>query len=42
MVACVQALIGVAGEAITYKRVMHGRYSTVTLRSTPSVQRHTI
>jgi hypothetical protein len=42
MVACVQALIGVAGEAITDKHVMHGRYSTMTLRSTPAVQRQTI
>jgi hypothetical protein len=37
MAARVQALIGVAGEMITYKRVTHGAYSTATLQSTPSV-----
>jgi hypothetical protein len=42
MAAWVQALIGVAGEAITYNRVMHGSYSTATLQSAPSVQSHTI
>ena len=42
MAARVQALIGVAGETITYKRVPHGSYSTATLRSTPSVQSCTI
>jgi hypothetical protein len=38
MAARVQALIGVAGETMTYKRVTHGSYSTATLQSTPSVQ----
>jgi hypothetical protein len=38
----VQALIGVAGETITYKRVTHGSYSTATLQSMPSVQNYTI
>jgi hypothetical protein len=42
MAARVQALIGVAGETITYKRVTHGAYSTATLQSTPSVQRYPI
>jgi hypothetical protein len=42
MAARVQALIGVAGETITYKRVTHGSYSTATLQSTPSVQSCTI
>jgi hypothetical protein len=42
MAARVQALIGVAGEAITYKRVTHGSYSTAMLQSTPSVQSYTI
>jgi hypothetical protein len=42
MAARVQALIGVAGETITYKRVTHGAYSTVTLQSTPSTQSYTI
>jgi hypothetical protein len=42
MAVRVQALIGVAGETITYKRVTHGSYSTVTLQSTPSVQSYTI
>jgi hypothetical protein len=42
MAARVQALIGVAGETITYKRVTHGSYSTATLQSTPSVQSYTI
>jgi hypothetical protein len=42
MAARVQALIGVAGETITYKRVTHGSYSTSTLQSTPSVQSYTI
>jgi hypothetical protein len=42
MAARVQALIGVAGEMITYKRVTHGAYSTATLQSTPSVQSYTI
>ena len=42
MAARVQALIGVAGKAITYKRITHGRFSTSTLQSTPSVQSHTI
>jgi hypothetical protein len=40
--ARVQALIGVAGETITDKRVTHGSYSTATLQSTPSVQSYTI
>jgi hypothetical protein len=38
----VQALIGVAGETVTYKRVTHGIFSTATLQSTPSVQSYTI
>jgi hypothetical protein len=42
MAARVQALIGVAGETITYKRVTHGSYSTATLQSAPSVQSYTI
>jgi hypothetical protein len=42
MAARVQALIGVAGETITYKRVTHGSYSMATLQSTPSVQSYTI
>jgi hypothetical protein len=42
MAARVQALIGMAGETITYKRVTHGRYSTAMLQSTPSVQSSTI
>ena len=42
MAARVQALIGVAGETITYKRVTHGGYSTATLQSAPSVQSYTI
>jgi hypothetical protein len=40
--ARVQALIGVAGETITYKRVTHGSFSTATLQSTPSVQGYAI
>ena len=36
--ARVQALIAVAGETITDKRVTHGSDSTATLQSTPSVQ----
>jgi hypothetical protein len=42
MAARVQALINIAGETITYKRVTHGSYSTATLQSTPSVQSYTI
>jgi hypothetical protein len=42
MAARVQALIGVAGETITYNRVTHGAYSTATLQSAPSVQSYTI
>jgi hypothetical protein len=42
MAARVQALIGVAGESITYKQVTHGSYSTATLQSTPTVQSSTI
>jgi hypothetical protein len=42
MAAWVQALIGVAGETITYKRVTHGSYRAATLQSTPSVQSYTI
>jgi hypothetical protein len=42
MAARVQALIGVAGETITYKRVTHGAHSTATLQSAPSVQSYTI
>ena len=42
MAARVQALIGVAGETITYKRVMYGSHSTAMLQSAPSVQSHTI
>jgi hypothetical protein len=42
MAARVQALIGVAGETITYKRVTHSAYSKATLQSTPSVQKYTI
>jgi hypothetical protein len=42
MAARVQALIGVAGETVTYKRVTHGSCSTSTLQSTPSVQSYTI
>ena len=42
MAAQVQALIGRAGETVTYKRVTHGAYSTATLQSTPSVQSYTI
>lgn len=38
----VQALIGVAGETIPYKRVTHGSYSTATLQSTPSLQSYTM
>ena len=40
--ARVQALISVAGETITYKRITHGASSTATLQSTPSVQSYTI
>jgi hypothetical protein len=42
MAARVQALIGVAGETIIYKRVTHGAYSMATLQSTPTVQSYTI
>src|ERR687893_76459 len=42
MAARVQALIGVAGETITYKRITHSAYSTATLQSTPSTQNYTI
>jgi hypothetical protein len=42
MAARVQALIGVAGETITYKRVTHGSFSTATLQSTPSLQGYAI
>jgi hypothetical protein len=42
MAARVQALIGVAGETITYKRVTHGSYSTATLQSAPTLQSYTI
>jgi hypothetical protein len=42
MAARVQALIGMAGETITYKRVTHGSYSTATLQSTSSAQSYTI
>jgi hypothetical protein len=42
MAARVQALIGVAGETITYKQVTHGSYNTATLRSASSVQSYTI
>jgi hypothetical protein len=42
MAARVQALIGVAGETITYKRVTHGAYNSSTLQSTPSAQSYTI
>ncbi len=42
MAARVQAMIGRAGETVTYKRVTHGSYSTATLQSTPSVQSSTI
>jgi hypothetical protein len=42
MAARVQALSGVAGETISYKRVTHGSFSTATLQSTPSVQSYTI
>jgi hypothetical protein len=42
MAARVQALIGVAGETITYKRITHVAYSTVMLQSTPSTQSYTI
>jgi hypothetical protein len=42
MAARVRALIGVAGETITYKRVTHGAYNSSTRQRTPSVQRHTI
>src|ERR687895_2761002 len=42
MAARVQALIGVAGETITYQRVTHGSYSTARRQSTPSVQNYTI
>jgi hypothetical protein len=42
MAARVQALIGVAGETITYKRVTHGSYNTATLQSSPTLQSYTI
>jgi hypothetical protein len=42
MAAGVQALIGVAGETITYTRITHGSYSTATLQSAPSVQSYTV
>jgi hypothetical protein len=42
MAARVQALIGVAGETMTYKRVTHGAFNTATLQSAPSAQSHTI
>ena len=38
----VQLLIGMAGEAITYKRVTHGSYITATLQSSLSVQSYAI
>ena len=40
--ARVQALIAVAGETITCKRVARGSYSTAALQRTPSVQSYTI
>jgi hypothetical protein len=42
MAARVQALIGVAGETITYKRVTRGSYNSSTLQSAPSVQSYAI
>jgi hypothetical protein len=42
MAARVQALIGVAGETITYRRVTHSSYNTTTLQSTASVESYTI
>jgi hypothetical protein len=42
MAARVQALIAVAGETITYKRVTHGSYNSSTMQSAPSVQSYTI
>ena len=42
LAARVQALIGRAGETITYKRVTHGAYSTATLQSNPPVQSYTV
>jgi hypothetical protein len=41
MAARVQALIGKAGETVTYKRVTHGSFSAARLQSTPSVQSST-
>jgi hypothetical protein len=38
MAARVQALINVASETISYKRVTPGSFSTAILQSTPSVQ----
>ncbi|MDQ3830608.1 MAG: hypothetical protein M3361_15160 [Candidatus Tectomicrobia bacterium] len=38
MAARVQALIGVAGETITYTRVTHGSYNSSTLQSTPTTR----
>ena len=42
MAARVQALIGRAGEIITYKQVTHGSYDPATMLSTPSVQSYSI
>jgi hypothetical protein len=42
MAARVRVQIGVAGETIPYKRVMHGSFSTAMLQSSPSVQSYTI
>jgi len=42
MAARVHALIGVAGETLTYKRVTHDSYDPASMQSTPSVQSYTI
>ena len=42
MAARVQALIGRAGETVTYPRVTHGGFNTATLQSTPSAQYYTV
>ena len=42
MAARVQALIGRAGETVTYTRVTHGNYDPATMLSTPSVQSYTV
>jgi hypothetical protein len=42
MAARVQALIGRAGETVSYQRVAHGSFDTATLQSAPSVESHTV